>query len=288
MNTRETILTQVRAVPGLPVATTEIVRMLEDPDVEIGSVVRAIEHDPGLTSNVLRMSNSAYFAGPRSIGSVRDAIVRLGLNRVFQLALAASVAPMAGAPLKGYDLSAGDLLDHSIAVALGAEKLAQALGLRPPPYTFTAALLHDLGKVILGTFIEIDAKPIIALAFEHQVSFETAEEQVLGINHAEVGAVILEQWNLPAPVVDVVRWHHQPDQHQGETLALDLIHIADSLATLSGIGAGKDGLNYRPSKESVTRLHITTRVNEEVVSHMLVELEELRNVFALVSGRKVQ
>jgi putative nucleotidyltransferase with HDIG domain len=286
MNTRETILAQVRAIQGLPVATGEIVRMVEDPDVDIGAVVKAIEHDPGLTSNVLRLTNSAYFAGPRTIGSVRDAIVRLGLNRVFQLALASSIAPLASAPVKGYDLPAGDLLTHSIAVAIGAEQLAQALGLRPPPCTFTAALLHDIGKVVLGTFIEVDAKPILALAFEHQVSFEMAEAEVMGISHAEVGAVILEQWNLPPVVVDAVRWHHQPDQCGGDPLAVDLVHVADSLATLSGIGAGLDGLNYRPSRESVARLHVTTRVTEQVVNQILTGLEELRTVFAASPGRK--
>jgi len=288
MNTRETILAQVRAIQGLPVATGEIVRMVEDPDVEIGAVVRAIEHDPGLTSNVLRLSNSSYFAGPRTIGSVRDAIVRLGLNRVFQLALASSIAPLATAPVKGYDLPAGDLLIHSIAVAVGAEQLAQALELRPPPSTFTAALLHDVGKIVLGTFIEVDAKPILALAFEHQLSFEMAEAEVMGISHAEVGAVILEQWNLPPAVVEVVRWHHQPERFSGDTLAVDLVHVADSLATLSGIGAGVDGLNYRPSGESVARLRVTTRINEVVVNRILTGLEDLRAVFEAPSGRKPQ
>ena len=286
MSTRDTILEQVRDIQGLPVAASQIVGMVEDPDVEINAVVGAIEHDPGLTSNVLRLANSAYFAGPRTIGSVHDAIVRLGMNRVFQLALASAIAPLAGAPVKGYDLPAGDLLTHSIAVAVGAEKLAQTLELRPPPSAFTAALLHDVGKIVLGTFIEVDVKPILALAFEHQVSFEVAEAQVMGISHAEVGAVILEQWNLPASVVDVVRWHHQPEQCPGVPLSVDLVHIADSLATLSGIGAGVDGLNYRPSRESVTRLKVTTRVNEAVINHILTGLEELRTVLIAPAGRK--
>ena len=141
---------------------------------------------------------------------------------------------------------------------------------------------------MLGTFLEIDAKPILSLAYEHQVSFDRAEAQILGIGHAEVGASVLEHWNLPARVVEVVRWHHEPETSPAPSPSLDLVHAADSLATLSGIGAGVDGLNYRPSKEVMGRLHVTTRVSESVINGMLTGLEELRNVFMLALGRKSQ
>jgi hypothetical protein len=124
--------------------------------VNFDQLARVIECDPGLTANVLQLANSAYFGWQGGIGSVRDAISRLGTRRIFQMVLCMSVAPLVRRPIRGYDLSADQLWEHSVAVAICAEKLAA--GRRPScqPHAFTAGLLHDLGKVLLGTFVEVD------------------------------------------------------------------------------------------------------------------------------------
>ncbi|NQT93412.1 MAG: HDOD domain-containing protein, partial [Lentisphaerae bacterium] len=181
MSSRDEILAKVHSVPALPMAATKVISLLQDPDVGVSEVMKVIEFDPGLTSNVLRLANSAYFGGNREIVSLRDAGVRLGTNQVFQMVMTSSVSQVAAQPVRGYSLPAGELLEHSIAVAIGAEQLAEALGRKPPGHTFTTGLLHDLGKIVLGTFVEVDVAPILEMAFQNQVSFEVAEQHVLGI-----------------------------------------------------------------------------------------------------------
>jgi len=280
MSHREDILLQARSVPSLPPAAVKVVQLLQDPDACIADITRAIEYDPGLTSNVLRMANSAYFVGTWSVGSLQQAAVRLGTKRIFQLVMASAVSPLAQPAVRGYGLSPGKLWEHSITVAVGAEQLAAALQIGTPDLVFTVGLLHDIGKVVIGTFAGVDAAPIVALARRDEISFEMAEQRELGIDHAEAGAVLLDNWMLPEEIVNVVRWHHQAEKFTGgDTLTLDLVHVADILSISGGIGAGIDGLQYRPSSEVTSRLNLTDHVAEMVLGQIISEMEELRALF---------
>lgn len=279
MSRREQILEKVSAIPSMPTAATRVIGLLQDPEVDINDLMEAIEYDPSLTSNVLKLANSAYFAGPRTIDSLRDAIVLLGMSRVFQLVITSAIIPIARSEVRGYDLPPGKLLEHCIAVAIASEELAGVLDMKPPVNTFTAGLLHDVGKIVLSTFLEIDAGPIIEIAYREGVSFEKAEAAVLGIDHAEVGAALLDIWKLPPGIVEVVRYHHQPQPIDGDTLTVDLVHVADHLCIESGLGAGGvDGLNYAPSPEATARLNLKPTVIETVVCRVLTGMEALQNI----------
>ncbi len=280
MNCRDEILSKIHSIQMMPASTIEVIQLLQDPDVSISKLSRTIEYDPGLTSNILRLANSSYFGFSRAINSIKEAIVRLGTKDIFRLVMTSAVAPITQSTVKGYDLPSGELWRHSAAVAIGSDQLAAALGIKPPDHTFTAALLHDIGKIVLGTFVEVDASPIMGLAFTDHVSFVEAEHKVLGIDHAEVGSVFLAEWGLPSELVEVVRWHHEPECLKGDLLAVDLVHVADILCLMSGVGLGGiDGLNYHVSNDVSSRLHLTIRITEKVISQIHEELNKLEIIF---------
>lgn len=282
MSKREDIIAGIAAVPPLPSASTEVIRLIRDPRVPSSRIAQAIEYDPSLTTNVLRLANSAFFGFPRSVSTVKEALFRLGTNQVFQLVVAATVGKMAQRPVKGYDLSGGDLWDHLVGTALGSVKLAQTLKIEVPSYTFTAALTHDVGKVVLGTFVQVNADSIRELAYERKMSFEEAEQKVLGIDHAEVGARLLEHWNLPEDLVEVVRWHHQPEHYPGkEPRAANVVHVANVLCLMAGVGAGLDALSYKPSPHAMEQLGLEMMVLDDIVYEIIQELMEARRLFHL-------
>lgn len=286
MSLRDQVLEKTAEVPALPAATSRVIEVLQDREASVVDVMRVIEFDPGLTSNVLRLANSAYFAGSREIVSLRDAGVRLGLNRVFQLVMTSSISAQASQPVRGYGLCPGELFEHAVSAALAAELLAEALGKKIPPEAFTAGLLHDIGKTVLGTFVEVDVKPILDVAFKEGVSFEVAERRILGIDHAEVGAILLERWKLPRSIVEAVRKHHNPDEVTGEDYFLvALVHVADNLCLESGIGMGIDGLHYAPSPGITERMHLKPLACEGVVCKMLTQLDELRGILGIATRR---
>ncbi|MFP4458835.1 MAG: HDOD domain-containing protein [Candidatus Zixiibacteriota bacterium] len=279
MRIRDKIISTLDSIPSLPTAAIKAVKMLQDPDVSISRLTKTIEYDPALTSNVLRLANSAYFGANRQIESLRQAIVRLGTNNVFRLVVASAVAPLSSQAVKGYDIPPGELWAHSVAVAITSENLRVELNLDAPGYIFTAALLHDLGKIVLGNFGELDVEAILKTAKEREVSFDEAEMAVLGIDHAEVGAVLLEKWNLPKTISEAVRWHHYPKYFPNDPIAIDLIHVGDNLCIKMGIGIGIDGLKHRVSNESVERLKMSNRIAEKVLLKTMGDLNEFRTMF---------
>lgn len=280
MTEKDRILATVKSVPSLPSVVMKLRKYLNDPDANFDELARIIQYDPGLTANVLQLANSAYFGWAGTISSVKEAISRLGTNRIFQMVLCMSVAPLVSKPIKGYDMDAGSLWEHSIAVAVCAEQLAQTLKLKGAGEAFTAGMLHDMGKVVLGTFVEVDDEPIREIVRSDNLAFNEAERMVLGIDHAEVAAVLLEDWKLPAEVVATARWHHEPSKadprHQQ---MVDLIHVADILCLNVGWGVGADGLQYRLDSKANDRLGVRIGVAEDVVLKVMSGMEDLRDMY---------
>lgn len=278
MSRREEIIEKAAAIPHMPMPVQKVLAYIGNPEADLRQLAKIIEYDPGLTVNVLRMANSSFFGGMGKVASVKQALMRLGLNRIYQLVIASGVAPFARYAISGYGLRPGELLEHSVAVATASETLGKELERDAPAHTFTAGLLVNIGKTVMGSFLEVDAAPILALAHERQIPFEQAEELVLGINHAELGAVLLERWGIPAPIVNVVRYRLRPDESPEPDLALDLVHVGDVIAKMTGIGMGIDGMQYAPSQAVFARLDVTPEQMENVMVAILDQIAEVRDI----------
>jgi len=282
MSTRDSILAQALHLPQMPAPVVRVMTYLSRPEADLNELAKLIEFDPGLTVNVLRMANSSFFGGGGQVTTVREALFRLGTRRVVQLVIASGVAPNARAAVAGYGLGEGELLRQAIAVGVAAELMAAELDLRAPDHTFTAGLLCNIGKKVLGAFLEVDAGPILALANKEHIPFEQAERRVLGIDHAELGADLLRRWELPEAIVECVRWHLDPCSAPVEDTALDLVHVGFVLATMAGIGQGLDGLNYLVCQKCFERLGVTPLAMARVMERLLESLAEIEDILSKV------
>lgn len=271
---RDEALARVRSFPAVPGTAAKCLKLLRDPRTSAADVEKAMRFDPGFTANVLRMANAAYFGYARKIGSVRQAVVRLGWDRVYQLVLASCVNGMMSEAVPGYDLGPGELWRHAVGVAVSTEHLMKKLNVSVIEEAFTAGLLHDVGKLVMGSFVEADFSTIDNLVSEKKISFATAEREILGINHAEVGAYILESWALPEDLVNVVRWHHEPELAGEGNLLVDAVHVADVLCLMLGIGTGREGLKYDPDPAVLKRLGLKVAELESIASFVLQDLAE--------------
>jgi len=272
------IIAKVEAFPSLPGATTKLVSLIDDPNAAVAEIEEILRMDPGLTANVLKLSNSAYFGFPSKIGSVHKAIILLGAKRLMQLVMTSCVNSVMNKSIPGYDLPPGEMWRHSIAVSVAAEGLIEELNVPEADEIFTAALLHDVGKLVLGEFVKGDIAKIEKIVSK-DVSFEVAEQAVLGIDHAEIGAKILESWGLPEEIVSAVRWHHDPDAADTTSTLIDIVHVANVLCLMIGIGVGREGLKYRPSPVVTKRLGIKSAHIEKVASHTLDWVSDLTDVY---------
>ena len=262
--------------PPMPAFYSDLIPHVQDPDVSYEELSKIIRNDPGVTMNILRMANTAYFSGPEKIDSLQQALVRLGSRRLLQIVIAHGVSAQLAGRLDGYSLAPRGLLMHSVGVAVTAERLAHLLGLKTREMLFTAGLLHDMGKVILDPFVkEYRERFEERLAQDPARTFDDIEGEVLGITHPEAGSQLMARWNFPDDVVEIVACHHHPERSTvfpSETL---MVHLADTLLYSQGIGDGIDGFRYSVANDAAARLGLRSRDVEQVASGALDQLREL-------------
>ena len=247
------IMAQVKAFPGMPATSAKLLKILKNPESSAAQVEEILKYDPGLTANILKLTNSAYFGIPSRVSSVKQAVVLLGWKRLLQLVMTMCMSTVMKKPLPGYDLPHGELWRHSIAVSVAAELVVKALKIPGADEVFTAALLHDIGKLILGGFVQDDLHRIEEMVAKG-IAFEVAEFIVLGTDHAQIGARILEKWSFPAELVNAVNWHHDPETCENFCTFSDIVHVANTLGLMSGYGKSTNGVSVRVSKSVIERL----------------------------------
>ncbi|MEP0828348.1 MAG: HDOD domain-containing protein [bacterium] len=279
MNKKELIVSRISSFPTLPVMTHKLLKALNEPENAAAEIARIIQIDPALTANVLKAANSSYLGFRRPANSLSEATFRLGTKWIFQIAVSSLIYSNLNRPAAGYDMSGEELWRHSLATALMAESLSTLLKIRDSGLIYTAALLHDIGKIVMGEFVADCFKDIQRIISEKNISFELAEEEILGVSHTEIGAILAESWHFPSVIADCIRWHHNPDLYSQDEPAIDVVHIADATCLMEGIGLGRDDLQYRLSDLAVNRLNLSSNLLELAISQTLLNLEDIENMF---------
>ncbi|MFT7620771.1 MAG: HD-like signal output (HDOD) protein, partial [Planctomycetota bacterium] len=172
--------------------------------------------------------------------------------------------------------------------AMASEEIAKAVCKRPPQESFAAGLLANIGKMVLDKFVVREIASIRDLAFDQGFSHDRAEAEVLGIDHAEAGAILLERWNLPEKIVEVVRFHHRPGLGSEENRQLiELVHMAEHATTLLSLGGGNDGTNYEFDQSCAARWGLTDSILETVLCRTMSRWEETQDFLPVLSGQEV-
>ena len=223
------ILLSVSSFPSMPKAGVKLMTLLEEKDVSLDKIEKILNRDPGLTVNVLKLANSSYFGIPSKIGSAKHAIALLGTRRFSQIVLTACMNKSMDQAVEGYELPSGDLWHHSIVTSKTAEALAKFIKLDDAVDVFTPALLHDMGKVVLGSFISEEIQAIEEVV-RGGLPMVLAENMILGTDHAEIGSQILANWFFPADIVNAVRLHHNPERVKNSNLQTEIVHLSDILS----------------------------------------------------------
>ena len=270
------ILSKVKSFPTMPGAGAKMLSLLEEPDTTVSEIEEILRYDPGLTANVLKLANSAYFGMPSKIGSLKQAVIMLGIKRLIQIVVATCVSAVMDRSVPGYDLPPGDLWRHSLAVSIAAEALVKDKKISGAEDVFTPALLHDVGKLVLGAFVGEELEAIKSIAAKG-VPFVVAENMILGTDHAEIGAQILAQWNLPSDVINAVRWHHDADSPDASDTPMDVVYLSNLLCQVdvSSGQAGAQSIELSPAV--IDRLGIKLSQFEtisEKVSRWVSELSD--------------
>ena len=222
-------------------------------DVDFDEVTSVTELDEALTAHVLRAADSAYSVSRTPIGTVKQAVVRLGADRVLQLVVGSQVAGTMRQACDGYELDEYELWRHSVAAALAAKLVGQVAKVRVPGAAFTAALLHDIGKLLLKRHLGREAVEAVRdLMTRTGMLYIEAERHVLGTDHALIGGAVAQQWRFPDELARAIGQHHNPDVEP--TPVLDAVHVANLVVKTIGVGLGSEQMNLKVSSGACARL----------------------------------
>jgi len=268
----------IKDLAPMPASLAQIAAMAGDEKSSISDIAKLIEFDEALTANLLKLVNSVWGKAISPILTVKDAAVRLGAGQILKLAVGQHVAgPMAKA-YPGYELNAHELWQHSVAAALAAEHLSIRLIDPIPKLVFTAALLHDVGKLVLNRYLsKEDISKIRAWMKEEGLTYIAGEHRLLGTDHAEVGGMVARHWKFPDQLIQAIELHHDPDQEPNALL--DIVHLSNTVAKLIGVGLGSEEMNLSVSNGAPLRLGIVEEDLEAICADVKTELREAEKMF---------
>ncbi len=211
-------------VPKNPVLITKTLAVLRDPACSAADLVAVLEKEPAISSKILKAANSVFFGTPKSITSLKAAIVRLGNHNIARIALSASLSV-------GNEGPWADFWRHSIAVAMLSRHIGRFTGAyskQEEEELFTMGLLHDLGAMI-----EMDSgefKRVAQTLAPGSRTLAEAENLVFGFDHGRLGKVVADLWNFPGDLVDAIACHHQPELSKNFYRKVIVIHLADLIS----------------------------------------------------------
>ena len=276
----EDILARVEDIPPLPGTVIRLMNVLNDPASTVNDIVEIVKYDQAVTTQMLRLCNSAYFGLSHQVNSLNDAMRYLGTTKVMQLLMAVHANSLLSKAQPGYGLDPGILWKHSVAVALASTTFAQRVNLANANLAFTAGLLHDIGKVVLNEHVGQEFTEIVRLCAEQKLAFSEAETQVLVFSHAEVGGLLAEAWSLPEPIIRAIRHHLNPSELDPPDPLVDIVCLSDCLCMILGIGLGSDGLRYRADSSILERYNLNETDLELVGAEVMIELKDVEMLFA--------
>ncbi len=271
-------------LPTLPNVVAKITSRIANPATNAADIGKLIEQDQSLTGKILRLVNSAYYGFPKQIKSIQHAVVILGFNKVKTIIITASVFGAFG-DKKGVGLDMRRFWQHALASAIASKVVAEQIGVaHAAEDAFVGGLLHDVGKVVMDIYQPNIYSPIVKYANSKGILLKTAEEEVMGLNHALIGEWIMDKWRLPATIVRMVGDHHHPSVSSERRDLVYSIHLGDILARAIGIGNGGDNRIPAISPGLVESAGIGPEFFDEIVGRCLVEIGKAEDFFNLIAS----
>jgi putative nucleotidyltransferase with HDIG domain len=234
--TIERIASTIGELPSSPAIVSAVMGLTSNLDADVSDISRVMATDQSLTAKVLKLSNSSFYGRSRAVDSLEEAIMLLGFYSVRSLVVATSTYSMFETKGdKGPELK---LWRHSLSTAIAARQIAAAVGHPGRDEIFVAALLHDIGKLVLLKKTTADFLQVIVEVEATTGSFTEVENSRFGFTHCEVAELLLEEWSFPVAMIEAIRDHHSPppgDPEEAVPLA-QMISLGNMLAKRLGVG----------------------------------------------------
>ena len=282
MTTLQELIKEIKNLKPIPAVANQLLIVVDNPDSSMQDIANVIQYDPIMTANVLKTCNSAYFGLKHPAESIKDAVNMLGTDQVIELVLMKSGAKALGGSQKGYGLEPGDMWRYSVSSAVIAKQVAIKLSLKNKNAIFTSALVKDIGKIVLEKHVLRSSKKIQNLVENENFSFREAEKKILGIDHAELGAMIAKMWKFSTRMVKIIRHHHLSDETMIKDKEIAAVYLADCICMMMGSGVGSDGLSYRFKARAMKELNVSADDLAMIIAEFGINMQEIEELLHIV------
>lgn len=225
-------------LPSLPDVYYRLNEVLEQPRSSARDIARVIEDDVALAARVLRLVNSSFYGYPGRIDAIPQALAILGTEEIKNLALATSVFNLFKGATSGF-VTMRSFWAHSIAVGVGSRVIAAQRRDATSDGIFIGGLLHDVGALAMCVHRGVEFTRASGLALREKMALTQTERAVYGYDHAEVGEVLLEAWNLPLRIRKTVAYSDDPQHAPTGSTEAATVHLANLI--VSGMQLGTSG-----------------------------------------------
>lgn len=237
------LIQRISNLPTLPTILTKIIDLSDSPDASASDLGKVLSQDQSISSLILKLVNSAFYGNLRHISSINHAIVILGFQMVKTIAMGVSIYQSRAPTQKTY-FDRERFWMHSLGVAQIAKMLAEQQSSSQnldKDAVFLAGLLHDVGKVVFDNYFSEDYQKVAELVHKENLWIRVAEERILGMDHCEAGYFLSRKWQFPTPIVEAIRFHHQPESCSADNRHIcALVHTADYACRTINLGNGGD------------------------------------------------
>lgn len=264
------IIKDTRSLPTLPGIITRLSSLAEDGKVSVDEMARVVTSDQVLSAKVLKLVNSPFYGFSGRISTVSKALILLGVNVVKSLAISSSIFDIMEKNIVG-------LWEHSLGAAVAANIIPRELNLPEREEISTAALLHDIGKVIIKIKLEEDYDHLVNIIKEKELPMIDCERELFNIDHAEIGEWLGKSWLLPEKLIEPIACHHHVEKSNAQRAKTAVVHIADVLTKASGFGFSGDDFVPHIQKAAWEKLGLTHLMLKEIVEELEDNLIEAKN-----------
>lgn len=274
-------LDDVAALVSPPEVWIRLNEVVNDPYSSASDVAEITARDTALAARILKVVNSPYYNFPSRVDTISRAVTILGTNDLFALATAVSAARVFS-NIPSLLVKPETFWRHAIATGLVARKLAKRCGVLHAERLYVAGLLHDVGSLILYRKFPNKVSAVLMASAGDEEVLSHVEQEMFGFDHAEIGAALLELWNLPSSLLSAVRYHHEPDRAAENTLEAALVHIGSVTANRTSAGAFMETVAAPESEVDPIVWKISgldRSVTDELMQNLDDELEQAVSAF---------
>jgi len=268
-NELKKIIMDTKTLPTLPGIINKLNSLSENEKSSVQEMAKIVSSDQVLSARILRLANSPSYGFYR-VSTISNAMILLGVNVVKSLALSSSIFEI-------MEKNSVGLWEHSLGVGVAANLIARKLALPECEEIATAALLHDIGKVIISLKCSEADLAIRKTICEQDIYTWEAERHVLDTDHAEIGAWLAKSWFLPDKLSEPIACHHDVIMSENHRIKTSVVHIADVIIKASGFGNSGDYYVPQIQKVAWETLRLTDQLLTELVEEVEDKLVEVKN-----------